>query len=149
MYEGIALLSGLEVLLCLLKCCDWVLGSEDDDDNDNKSDKSDDNNDEEAKVKDQAEEGATPPPEGGDPQPKSELQQEEEQQQQQKKKNKKQSRQDKDAEYQARIAELLLRVEPVGLDRHHCKYWLLSGEAAELHVPSASLLLCGHTQFVA
>ena len=100
-------------------------GSDDEDDNDIKSDKSDDDNDEEAKVKEQTEEGATPPPEGGDPQPRSDLQQEEEQQQ---KKKKKQSRQDKDAEYQARITELLLRVEPVGLDRHHRKYWLLSGE---------------------
>ena len=101
-------------------------GSEDEDDNDNKSDKSDDDNDQDAKVKGQNRDGSLPPPEGQGPsQPKSEEQPDE--QQQQKKKKKKQSRQDLDAEYEAKIAELPLRIEPVGLDRHYRKYWLLSG----------------------
>ena len=96
-------------------------GSDDEDDNDAKSNKSDDDNEEDDKAKVQAGDGSTPPPE---PQVGSEKQQEEEQQH---KKSKKQSRQDRDAEFEARIAELPLRVEPVGLDRHHRKYWLLSG----------------------
>lgn len=103
-----------------------ALGSEDVDDNDNKSDKSDEDNDPDTKVKGESRDGSLPPNEGQDPsQPRSEEQQGE--QQQQKKKRKKQSRQDLDAEYEARIAELPLRIEPVGLDRHYCKYWLLSG----------------------
>lgn len=101
-------------------------GDDEEDDNDNKSDKSDDDNDHDAKVKGQSRGGSLPPPEGQDPlQPKPEEQQDEQQQQ---KKKKRQSRQDLDAEYEARIAELPLRIEPVGLDRHYRNYWLLSGD---------------------
>lgn len=96
-----------------------VAGSDEEDDNDNKSDKSDDDNEQGAQDKGQSRDRSTPQPEGADPQPKSDGQQEEEQQQQ----KKKHTRQD----WEARIAELPLRSEPVGLDRHHRKYWLLSG----------------------
>lgn len=100
-------------------------GSEDEDENDNKSDKSDDDNEQDAKVKRQSRDGSLPLAEGPGPsQPESEEQQAEQQQQ---KKKKRQSRQDLDAEYEAKIAELPLRIEPVGLDRHYRKYWLLSG----------------------
>ena len=96
-----------------------VAGSDEEEDNDNKSDKSDDDNDQSAKVKGESRDGSTPQPDGADPQPKSDGQEEEVHPQ----KEKKHSRQD----WEARIAELPLRSEPVGLDRHHRKYWLLSG----------------------
>ncbi|KAL3155881.1 hypothetical protein ABBQ32_012881 [Trebouxia sp. C0010 RCD-2024] len=103
--------------------------SDEEDDNDNKSDKSDDDNEQGAKAKGQSRDGSTPQPEGADPQPKSDGQQEEEHQPQ----KKRHSRQD----WEARIAELPLRSEPVGLDRHHRKYWLLSGDPTAVHVQSA------------
>lgn len=101
-------------------------GSDEEDDNDNKSEKSDDDNEQGAKVKGQSRDGLTPQPEEANPHLKSGEQQEEEHQQ----KKKKHSRQD----WEARIAELPLRIEPVGLDRHHRKYWLLSGLPPQAHV---------------
>lgn len=103
-----------------------VAVSDEEDDNDNKSDKSDDDNEQGAKAKGQSRDGSTPQPEGADPQPKSDGQQEEEHQPQ----KKRHSRQD----WEARIAELPLRSEPVGLDRHHRKYWLLSGLSPQSYV---------------
>lgn len=94
-----------------------------DNNDDNKSTKSDEDNDEEAKEGSHGPEGSTPEPEGADPQAHSDKQQEEEQQH----KLKQKTRQDRDAEFEARIAELTLRSEPVGLDRHHRKYWMLTG----------------------
>lgn len=94
-----------------------------DNNDDNKSTKSDEDNDEEAKEGSHGPEGSTPEPEGADPLAHSDKQQEAEQQH----KLKQKTRQDRDAEFEARIAELTLRSEPVGLDRHHRKYWVLTG----------------------
>ena len=94
-----------------------------DNNDDNKSTKSDEDNDEEAKEGSHGPEGSTPEPEGAEPRAHSDKQQEEEQQH----KLKQKTRQDRDAEFEARIAELTLRSEPVGLDRHHRKYWVLTG----------------------
>ncbi|DBA68705.1 TPA: hypothetical protein ACH3X2_013498 [Trebouxia sp. C0005] len=123
-------------------------GAEDDDDNDeednadqndsdnnddNKSSKSDEDNDEEAKEGSHEPEGSTPEPEGADARAHSDKQQEEQQQN----KLKHKTWQDRDAEFEARIAELTLRSEPVGLDRHHRKYWVLTGDQSAVHVQSA------------
>ncbi|DBA80639.1 TPA: hypothetical protein ACH3X1_007887 [Trebouxia sp. C0004] len=120
--------------------------AEDDDDDDeeednadqNDSDKNDDNksdedNDEEAKDGSHGPEGSTPEPEGADARAHIDKRQEEEQQH----KLKQKTRQDRDAEFEARIAELTLRTEPVGLDRHHCKFWVLTGDQSAVHVQSA------------
>lgn len=94
-----------------------------DNNDDNKSSKSDEDNDEEAKEGSHEPEGSTPEPEGADARAHSDKQQEEQQQN----KLKHKTWQDRDAEFEARIAELTLRSEPVGLDRHHRKYWVLTG----------------------
>ena len=109
----------------------WPLayaGSDNDDDNDNKSDKSNDDNEEEAKDPARGREGSTPEPGEGDPRPKTNKQPGVQQL--------KQTRQDRNAEYEARIAELPLRSEPIGLDRYHRKYWLLTGMSALLVISS-------------
>ena len=94
-----------------------------DNNDDNKSTKSDEDNDEEAKEGSHGPEGSTPEPEGADARTHTDKRQEEEQQH----KLKHKTRQDRDAEFEARIAELTLRSEPVGLDRLHRKYWVLTG----------------------
>ncbi len=94
-----------------------------DNNDDNKSNKSDEDNDEEAKDGSHGPEGSTSEPEGANARAHTDKRQEEEQQH----KLKQKTRQDRDAEFEARIAELTLRSEPIGLDRHHCKYWVLTG----------------------
>lgn len=38
------------------------------------------------------------------------------------------SRQSRDAEYDAKLAEVPLRTDPIGLDRYHRKYWSFKGQ---------------------
>ena len=97
------------------------------DGDDAKSDKS--GNEEEDETKGSGhdqEDGSTPAPEGKNEEegadPKAGKNEEEEKRKQQHK-----TWQFRDAEYEAQIAALPLRTEPIGLDRHHRKYWLLTG----------------------
>ena len=48
------------------------------------------------------------------------------------------SRQSRDAEYDAKLAEVPLRTEPIGLDRYHRKYWAFKGQEALMEQPDVA-----------
>ena len=102
-------------MYCVFSVNDGDAGSDEDD---GRSDKSGNEDDEE-----EAKAGSTPQPEGVDPKAETKPQPGEEDERQRQHK----TWQEKDAEYEASIAALPLRTEPIGLDRHHRKYWLLTG----------------------